>query len=95
MPYVLSLSDQEGSDRHFQSVTDAMAFYETLQSHEGGSRLNGSEELRCSERNTFVTLFPGLSVQTVTSELESVWEWAPEDRLKIRPILKERYRVKT
>ncbi|PZP09377.1 MAG: hypothetical protein DI621_06675 [Pseudomonas protegens] len=97
MTYRLSLSGFQDAVEHFHTVVEALDFYESLQEREreGGAPGAGRAELHCLQRNTFVVLLPGISVQTVTEELETVWEWAPEDRLKIRPMLKERYRTKT
>lgn len=95
MTYRLSLSGFQDAVEHFHTVIEALAFYESLQEREGDAPGAGRAELHCLQRNTFVVLLRGISVQTVTEELETVWEWAPEDRLKIRPMLKERYRTKT
>lgn len=93
MPYVLSLTQSGNDGKHFDTVSDAVAFYEKPQNE--GALLSCWTELKCPRKNTFVHLFPGISVQMAEDELESVWEWEPEDRLKIRPRLKMRYRTTT
>ncbi|MNM47915.1 hypothetical protein D3C81_588900 [compost metagenome] len=92
MPYVLSFTHLGSHEKSFDTVSDALTFYEDIQKI-GIAGLNYSDQLRCHEKGTFVTLFPGISVQIATFELESVWEWEPEDRLKIRPKLKQRYQT--
>ena len=93
MPYVLSFDGQEENTTVFDHESDAIAHYEAVLFDTGDHFHNA--KLTCTERNTFVSMFPGITGETVTSELETVCEWAPEDRLKIRPVLKERYRTKT
>ena len=42
-------------------------------------------------RQTYCTLLPGLSVDCVAQELDSQWEWAADDPLRINPTLKPKY----
>ncbi|QXI38907.1 hypothetical protein [Pseudomonas xantholysinigenes] len=87
MPYVLSVAMVEHEDRHFPAISDALAFYER-------ARLENAR-LRFTEKQTFVDLFPGITTEVVERELASVWEWAADDPLQVRPRLKRRYLVKT
>lgn len=91
MPFILSFKIQETLEKHFDTVSDALASYEQIQKSIGCSLELFDARLIRVEKNTFVDLYPGITVQEATSELESVWMWEPEDRLKIRPMLKSRY----
>ncbi len=89
MPYILSLEAPNLGEHHFDSVSQAITFYDELLNR--GAAPNSDAKLLNPKQGTYVLLHPGITVQTATLELESVWEWAPEDPLKIRPVLKERY----
>lgn len=86
MPYVMSFATCGHEDRHFPNVSEAIEFY-AEQQREG-------VQLRHPARGTFVDLTPGITVPEATEELASVWEWGPDDPLKIRPRLKPRYIAK-
>lgn len=93
MPYVLSFKFQNIQEERFDTVSDALASYQQLQQQFGYGLELLEARLVCNERNTFVDLSPEVTLEAVSEELESVWRWDPEDRLKIRPVLKERYQA--
>lgn len=93
MPYVLSIEARASCEHHFDSVDQAITFYDRLVRDENRDAIF-RVTLRSSRQGTHVDLYPGMTPQSATLELETVWEWAPDDRLKIRPVLKERYRTK-
>lgn len=93
MPYILTVEALESREHYFDSVAQAITFYSELQLGEETANRFGAK-LRNPTQGTHLDVYPGVTVQSATQELESVWEWAPEDQLKIRPFLKERYRIK-
>jgi len=68
-----------------------LPFYDRLFSGSGAAPCFDIK-LRNPVQGTYVDIHPGMTAQSAKQELESVWEWAAEDRLKVRPCLKERYR---
>lgn len=93
MPYVLSFKNLDTFEKTFDIVEAALVNYEQVQNKVGCDQELSSARLRDVGRKTFVDLHPGIAVQEATDELESVWEWEPADSLKIRPVLKKRYRT--
>lgn len=83
MSYVLSTAAADQDDRHFSTIGDALVFYQE-------AKPNGAQ-LRFVEKKTFINLSPGITVEMVEQDLASIWEWEPEDTLRIRPKLKQRY----
>lgn len=95
MPYVLSFKNLDTFEKAFDTVEDALVNYEQVQNKVGRGQELSNVRLSDVGKKTFVDLYPGIAVKEVTDELESVWEWDLADSLKIRPVLKKRYRTTT
>lgn len=44
-------------------------------------------------KQTYCALQPGVSLESVAQELDSQWEWAADDTLKVHPTLKAKYQL--
>lgn len=93
MPYVLSFKNPDTFEKPSDTVEEALLNYEQVQHSVGWDQELSNARLSDIQKKTFVDLYPGIGAKEVIEELESVWEWHPEDSLKIRPVLKERYRT--
>ncbi|KOX98838.1 hypothetical protein AM274_28885 [Pseudomonas nunensis] len=93
MPYILSFKNVDTFEKSFDTVEDALVNYGQIQNKVGWVQGLSSAKLSDVEKKTFVNLYPGIVVKEATDELESAWEWDPADSLKIRPVLKMRYRT--
>jgi hypothetical protein len=95
MPYVLSFKTSGVYEIHLDTVSEAITTYDEIRELIGDGLKNcgATAKLYRPEKGTFVQLYPGIGVLEVTCELESIWEWAANDRLRIRPVLKKRYRA--
>ena len=79
MPYILTVKSLDPCERHFDTVGQAITFYDGLKLSEG-TAVHFDANLQNPTQGTHVDLYPGITIQSAIQELESVWEWAQEDR---------------
>ena len=90
--YTLTLSSDSALEEHvFTTVEAAINFYEEVLNSSlgwgGAAKLANNAVAKC----TWIFLCSGMCAIEIKEDLETVFHWSDDDRLKVRPYLKERY----
>lgn len=93
MPYALTFNICEIYEKRFDTVSNALTSYRQIQANIGWGLQLFPVRLRGQANSTLVDLYPGITVQVATLELESMWEWELGDDLDMRQVLKKQYRT--
>lgn len=92
MNYTLTLSKNDAQEEHvFTTVEVAISFYEKKLDSVSGETITAKLANNAIAKGTWIYLSPGMCAIEIKEDLETVFQWADDDRLKIRPYLKERY----
>lgn len=92
MNYTLTLSTNSTQVEHvFITVQAAITFYEEILWPALDLAFTAKLANNAVAKGTWIFLCPGMRAVDVEEDLETVFQWSDDDRLKVRPYLKERY----
>jgi hypothetical protein len=93
MSYTLTLSKNSTKEEHvFITVQAAITLYEVAIYSALDGAFTAKFVNKTVAKGAWIFLYPGMCAVDVKEDWETDFQWSDDDRLKIRPYLKEQYR---